>query len=149
MDRAVPSKYVIWKWTACNRHRKTVWWSICLWTDVSVPSLQTVWIKRNWKVLSVTVSLPLASWRKTRRVRYPTLLSIIKEAAPTCNWSIRSSTQSSRTTKWRWPWTSATKWWEKTPVLSRSIHPTAMKRISNIWLPATASKGKHPVLLSA
>ena len=50
-----------------------------------VPSLQTVWIKRNWKVLSVTVSLPLASWRKTRRVRYPTLLSIIKEAAPTCN----------------------------------------------------------------
>ena len=38
-----------------------------------------------WKVLSVTVSLPLASWRKTRRVRYPTLLSIIKEAAPTCN----------------------------------------------------------------
>ena len=45
----------------------------------------SVWIKRNWKVLSVTVSLPLASWRKTRRVRYPTLLSIIKEAAPTCN----------------------------------------------------------------
>ena len=41
--------------------------------------------KRNWKVLSVTVSLPLASWRKTRRVRYPTLLFIIKEAAPTCN----------------------------------------------------------------
>ena len=33
----------------------------------------------------VTVSLPLASWRRTRRVRYPTLLSIIKEAAPTCN----------------------------------------------------------------
>ena len=37
--------------------------------------------KKELEVLSVTVSLPLASWRKTRRVRYPTLLFIIKEAA--------------------------------------------------------------------
>lgn len=105
--------------------------------------------KRNWKVLSVTVSLSTRFLAEDKARTLPDSSLYYKGGGADLQLIDPKFDSIQPDDKVTLAMNVCNEMMGKDPVLSRSIHPTAMKRISNIWLPATASKGKHPVLLSA